>query len=143
MTVLVALFGKLALAQTVDLPTTRPLLDQLNRETQSLFKEVAPSIVRVQLPLPSNLVLPPDDPLSKWAGRLDPGVAAAACGVAARFVGGIVRDGGNPPSGGSRFLAGGTGTTFAHPRAAAGSAHAQRHRGGAGRSEPFADPAIC
>ncbi len=70
-TVLVALFGKLALAQTVDLPTTRPLLDQLNRETQSLFKEVAPSIVRVQLPLPSNLVLPPDDPLSKWAGRLD------------------------------------------------------------------------
>jgi S1-C subfamily serine protease len=68
---LVALFGEWALAQTVDLPTTRPLLDQLNRETQSLFKEVAPSIVRVQLPLPSNLVLPPDDPLSKWAGRLD------------------------------------------------------------------------
>jgi S1-C subfamily serine protease len=69
--ILVALIGEWALAQTADLPTTRPLLDQLNRETQSLFKEVAPSIVRVQLPLPTNLILPPDDPLSKWAGRLD------------------------------------------------------------------------
>jgi S1-C subfamily serine protease len=69
--VLIALIGKWAVAQTAELPSTRPLLDQLNRETQSLFKEVAPSIVRVQLPLPTNLVLPPDDPLSKWAGRLD------------------------------------------------------------------------
>src|SRR5580658_4232127 len=58
--------------QTADLPSTRPLLDQLNRETQALFKEVAPSIVRVQMPLPTNLVLPPNDPLSKWASRLDP-----------------------------------------------------------------------
>ena len=28
--------------------------------------------MRVQLPLPTNLVLPLDDPLSKWASRLDP-----------------------------------------------------------------------
>src|SRR5271170_3947892 len=69
--VLVGLIGDWAVGQTTELPSTRPLLDQLNRETQSLFKEVAPSIVRVQLPLPTNLMLPPDDPLSKWAGRLD------------------------------------------------------------------------
>jgi S1-C subfamily serine protease len=35
------------------LPTTRPLLDELNRETQELFKQTSPSVVRVQLPLPS------------------------------------------------------------------------------------------
>lgn len=69
---LVAFLGNWAVAQTTgDLPSTRPLLEQLNRETQTLFKEVAPSIVRVQLPLPSNIVLPPDDPLSKWASRFD------------------------------------------------------------------------
>jgi S1-C subfamily serine protease len=69
--VLNALVGGWAGAQTTD-SSTRPLLDQLNRETQALFKEVAPSIVRVQMPLPTNLVLPPNDPLSKWASRLDP-----------------------------------------------------------------------
>ena len=60
-----------AWGQSTDLPTTRPLLEELNLETQSLFKEVGPSIVRVQLPMPTNLVLPPDDPMSKWVGRLD------------------------------------------------------------------------
>src|ERR1700683_1420803 len=54
-----------------DLPTTRPLLEGLNRETQTLFKEVAGSIVRVQLPVGRNLMGAPDDPLAKWAGRLD------------------------------------------------------------------------
>lgn len=54
-----------------DLPTTRPLLEGLNRETQTLFKEVAGSVVRVQLPVGRNLVGAPDDPLAKWAGRLD------------------------------------------------------------------------
>ena len=57
---------------SADSPTTRPLLDELNHETETLFKEVAPSIVRVELPMPSNLLLPPDDPLSKWEGKLDP-----------------------------------------------------------------------
>ena len=36
-----------------------------------------------------------------------PGVAAAACGTAARFTGHVVRNGRNSPRGGSRFLAGG------------------------------------
>jgi len=54
-----------------DLPTTRPILDGLNRETQTLFKEVAGSIVRVELPVGRNLTGAPDDPLAKWAGRLD------------------------------------------------------------------------
>ena len=67
---ILALIASRALAD--DLPTTRPLLEQLNRETQALFKDVAPSIVRVQLPLPTNLALTPDNPLSKWTNRLDP-----------------------------------------------------------------------
>jgi S1-C subfamily serine protease len=52
--------------------TTRPVLSELNLETQDLFKQVAPSIVRVQLPLPTTVLLSPEDPLSKWADRLDP-----------------------------------------------------------------------
>jgi S1-C subfamily serine protease len=55
-----------------DPPATRPLLDGLNRETQTLFKEVAGSIVRVQLPLGNRLAGTSDDPRAKWAGRLDP-----------------------------------------------------------------------
>jgi S1-C subfamily serine protease len=54
-----------------DLATTRPILDGLNRETQTLFKEVAGSIVRVQLPIGSRLSGAAEDPLAKWAGRLD------------------------------------------------------------------------
>jgi S1-C subfamily serine protease len=70
---LVALMGEAGLVwgQAANVPSTRPLLDQLNHETQALFKEVAPSIVRVEMPLPTNVSLPPDDPLAKWAGRLD------------------------------------------------------------------------
>jgi hypothetical protein len=37
-----------------------------------LFKDVAPCIVRVQLPLPTNLILPPENPMSKWAGQIGP-----------------------------------------------------------------------
>jgi S1-C subfamily serine protease len=55
-----------------DLPATRPLLEGLNRETQTLFKEVAGSIVRVELPLGDRLTGGLDDPLAKWAGQLDP-----------------------------------------------------------------------
>ncbi|MGD0770772.1 MAG: PDZ domain-containing protein [Tepidisphaeraceae bacterium] len=69
---LLILFPTLSFAQTADLPTSRPLLDELNRETQTLFKQIAPSIVRVQLPMPTNLSVSPDDPLAKWANRLDP-----------------------------------------------------------------------
>jgi serine protease DegS len=67
-----ALAPAIVQAQFTDGPTTRPLLAELNRETQQLFKDVAPSIVRVQLPSPTNVSLVPDDPLSKWADRLDP-----------------------------------------------------------------------
>jgi S1-C subfamily serine protease len=59
-------------AQISATPTTRPLLTELNLETRELFSQVAPSIVRVQMPLPTNIALMPDDPLSKWADRLDP-----------------------------------------------------------------------
>jgi S1-C subfamily serine protease len=55
-----------------NLPTTRPLLDELNRETQALFSQTSPSVVRVQLPIPMAAMA--DDPLSKWATRLDPQV---------------------------------------------------------------------
>jgi S1-C subfamily serine protease len=60
-----------ATAWAADLPATRPILDALNRETQTLFKDVAGSIVRVQLPL-GRIAGGADDPLAKWAGRLDP-----------------------------------------------------------------------
>src|SRR5579862_2738159 len=52
-------------------PSPRPLFEQLNRETQSLFKEVAPSIVRVELPTP-NAGLVAQDPMAHWLNRLDP-----------------------------------------------------------------------
>ncbi len=58
--------------QTTQNSSDRPLLEQLNHETQDLFKHVAPSIVRVQLPMPTTFMLPPDDPLAKWAPQLDP-----------------------------------------------------------------------
>jgi S1-C subfamily serine protease len=71
-TVLLFSLSQLLRAQQTPSPTTRPLLEALNHETQSLFREVAPSIVRVQLPMPTNLTLAPDDPLAKWATKLDP-----------------------------------------------------------------------
>lgn len=70
---LLILFSPLLLdAQLTGSPTTRPLLSELNHETQDLFKQVASSIVRVQLPSPTTVSLPANDPLSKWADRLDP-----------------------------------------------------------------------
>jgi S1-C subfamily serine protease len=69
---LLTLLPTILQAQPTDNPTTRPLLNELNRETQELFKQIAPSIVRVQMPLPSNVAQPPDETLLKWADRLDP-----------------------------------------------------------------------
>jgi hypothetical protein len=75
-TALLALVPRLIDAQTTEpsspSPNSRSLLEQLNRETQSLFKQVSPSIVRVQLPLPTNAGFAPEDPLSKWSTKLDP-----------------------------------------------------------------------
>jgi hypothetical protein len=59
-------------SQTTQPTNSRPLLEQLNQETQDLFRQTAPSIVRVQLPMPTTFSLPPDDPLAKWAPQLDP-----------------------------------------------------------------------
>jgi S1-C subfamily serine protease len=69
---LLTLLPVLLKAQVPDIPTTRPLLSEMNRETQELFKQVSSSVVRVQMPLPTAVSPVPDDPLSKWADRLDP-----------------------------------------------------------------------
>lgn len=53
-------------------PTTRPLLQQLNRETQSLFKEIGGGVVRLQVPMPSLAEIDPESPLGpKWSDRLN------------------------------------------------------------------------
>jgi S1-C subfamily serine protease len=63
-------------AQPTETPATRPLLNELNHETQELFKQISPSIVRVEMPLPSGHAPPPDETLLKWADRLDPQLLA-------------------------------------------------------------------
>jgi hypothetical protein len=53
---------------------TRPLLKQLNEETQSLYREVQSGVVRVQLPPPKWVGQPladQDNPLNKWGNQLD------------------------------------------------------------------------
>src|SRR5688500_14976503 len=56
----------------------RPLLDQLNRETEALYREVRRGLLRVQLPPPRWLDEPAvaDSPLVKYKG-LDPKVREA------------------------------------------------------------------
>jgi len=68
--VLLCVMGSAARGQDHS-PATRPLLDELNRETQSLYNQAAPSIVRVQLPGVAFFAAG-EDPLAKWASRLDP-----------------------------------------------------------------------
>ncbi len=56
---------------------TRPLLKQLNEETQSLYREVQAGVVRVQLPPPKWAGAPlaeRENPVHKWQGELDPAV---------------------------------------------------------------------
>ena len=53
-------------------PTSRPFLDELNRETQVLFNQASPSVVRLQLPIASFAM--DDELLNKWSDRLDPEV---------------------------------------------------------------------
>lgn len=56
---------------------TRPLLKQLNEETQSLYREIQSGVVRVQLPPPKWAGAPladQDNPVHKWAQQLDPAV---------------------------------------------------------------------
>jgi hypothetical protein len=56
---------------------TRPLLKQLNEETQSLYREVQAGVVRVQLPPPKWAGAPlaeRENPVHKWQGELNPAV---------------------------------------------------------------------
>ncbi|MDB5323442.1 MAG: trypsin-like serine protease with C-terminal domain [Phycisphaerales bacterium] len=56
---------------------TRPLLKQLNEETQSLYREIQSGVVRVQLPPPKwagQPLVEQDNPLNKWGNQLDAGV---------------------------------------------------------------------
>src|SRR5437870_2712315 len=57
---------------------TYPMLEQLNRETQSLYRDVQGGLVRVQLPTPRWIrdAAAKDDPLSKWGNVIDPQVKA-------------------------------------------------------------------
>src|SRR3954471_6137414 len=57
---------------------TYPMLEQLNRETQSLYRDVQAGLVRVQLPTPKWIreAAAKDDPLRKWDKVIDPQVRA-------------------------------------------------------------------
>jgi hypothetical protein len=55
----------------------RPLLKQLNEETQSLYNEVQAGVVRVQLPPPKWAGGPQaaaENPVQKWGDQLDPAI---------------------------------------------------------------------
>ena len=54
-------------------PTSRPMLDELNRETESLYKEVGASLVRVQMPKPRWMSDYANAPMNRW-DKLDPEV---------------------------------------------------------------------
>jgi hypothetical protein len=78
-------------------PTTRgagPLLEQLNRETEALYRDVRRGALRVQLPPPRWLdgVAEQESPLDKYKG-LDPKVREQLERLAARRA---VADGGDP-----------------------------------------------
>jgi hypothetical protein len=55
-----------------------PMLQQLNQETQSLYRDVQSGLVRVQLPTPKWIrdAAAKEDPLQKWGNVLDPQVKA-------------------------------------------------------------------
>lgn len=57
---------------------TYPMLEQLNRETQSLYRDVQGGLVRVQLPTPKWIrdAAANEDPLKKWGKVIDPQVKA-------------------------------------------------------------------
>src|SRR5690242_8656995 len=55
-------------------PTTRPALDQLNRETQALYAQVQTGVYRVELPAPRWLNAYAMAPINKWDQKLDPEV---------------------------------------------------------------------
>lgn len=54
--------------------TTRPALEQLNRETRALYAQVQTGVYRVELPAPRWLNAYAMAPISKWDRKLDPEV---------------------------------------------------------------------
>jgi len=57
--------------------SARPLLKQLNEETQSLYREIQAGVVRVQLPPPKWAGAPlaeAENPVHKWEGQIDQSV---------------------------------------------------------------------
>jgi hypothetical protein len=68
-------------AEKPDGSNARPLLKQLNEETQSLYREVQMGVARVQLPPPKWAAAPvaanEEQPLEKWREQLDPAVREA------------------------------------------------------------------
>src|SRR5215470_7648357 len=59
-------------------PSSHGLLEQMSRETQSLYADVQQGVVRLQLPVPKRLseVAARDNPIDKWAQHLAPQVRA-------------------------------------------------------------------
>jgi len=53
-----------------------PLLEELNRQTQSLYRDVQAGLVRVQLPVPRWVreAAETDDPMRKWDAIIDPAI---------------------------------------------------------------------
>ena len=73
------IFAAAMLAAPCALPAdTYPMLEQLNRETQSLYRDVQGGLVRVQLPTPKWIrdAAAKEDPLQKWGNVIDPQVKA-------------------------------------------------------------------
>src|ERR1051325_195614 len=71
------IFAAAALAMPCALRAdTYPMLEQLNRETQSLYRDVQSGLVRVQLPTPKWIrdEAAKNDPLRKWGNVIDPKV---------------------------------------------------------------------
>jgi len=55
-------------------PTTRPLLEELNRQTRELYRQVQGGVFRVQLPPPRWASGYAMAPLDRWGKKLDPEV---------------------------------------------------------------------
>src|SRR5438874_10219055 len=73
-TLLMALLaGAACLSFGQDVPSSRPLLEQFDRESRALYSQVQLGVVRVQLPPPIWLreIASRDNPIYKWAPELD------------------------------------------------------------------------
>ena len=67
--------GVLGMSLAAPLPAeTYPLLEEINRQTQSLYQDVQAGVVRVQLPVPRWVrdAAAKDDPTDKWDKVVDP-----------------------------------------------------------------------